>query len=142
MDREDRNRKQNDGRNTRERNEGANQESEANANLSGDCDPGHDVRHRNTRRLKNPGEHFWSPRPFRQAVRQESITYNQSKEGQGVGRKPLPCLPPTQPFRRATRHFSLQCPDAYASWTDKPKRDRTSSSMSASLLEARNGPTT
>src|SRR5262249_10766011 len=108
---EDRNQKQNDGWNTHERNESANQESDANRKLSRDCDPGHEWGEGNTSRLKNAGEHCWSPRPFRQAVGQESIPNNQSKEGLRVGRKPRPCLPPSHYFRRETRHFSLRCPD-------------------------------
>src|SRR5215831_9071571 len=39
MNREDRNRKQNDSRNTCERNEGASQESDANGEFGHDCEP-------------------------------------------------------------------------------------------------------
>jgi hypothetical protein len=34
--------------------------------------------------MKNAGEHFWAFRPFRQAVRQKSITNNQSKRERGI----------------------------------------------------------
>src|SRR5215475_561330 len=69
MDREDRNCKQDDGWNTHQINKSSDQESDAADELGGDCDPSHDMRQRDTRRLKNTGEHFWASGPFRQAVR-------------------------------------------------------------------------
>src|SRR5215472_9894956 len=99
------------------------------------------MRERNTSRLKNACEYFWAFGPFREAVGQESITNNQSKEGLRVGRKPHPCLPPSHYFRRETSHFFPPIPDTSFDCTYYPELDRTSSSMSAPLLEARNGPT-
>ena|SRR5215469_363042 len=93
MDREDRNHKQNDCWNTHQRNKGSDQESDATDDLCGDCDPSHQVRQRDSRRLKYAREHFWAPGPFRLAVRQKSITNNQSKEDRRVRRKLRPRLP-------------------------------------------------
>src|SRR5262249_44828429 len=109
MDREDRNRKQNDGRNTHERNEGSDQESDASENLGGDCDPSHNVRQRNTRRMKNASERCWSPGPFRQTVCQKSITNNKSKGDRCVWRKLRPDIPPIQYTRCQSRHLFDSC---------------------------------
>ena len=79
MDCENRNRRQNGGWNTHQRNERANQESKATYDLSGDCDPTHKVRQRNTRRLKNPAnasgplDHFARP-----CARNPKATINRS----------------------------------------------------------------
>src|SRR5215467_7803399 len=87
MDRENRYRKQNDGRNTHQRNKGSDQESDASNKLSGDCDPGHKVRPRNTRGIKNAGERFRSPEPFRQTMCEKSITDHQSQGDPRIGLK-------------------------------------------------------
>lgn len=84
MNREDRDPKKNDGWNTYQGNKGSRQKSETTDDLCGDCDPSHEVRHGDTGRMKNAGEHFWAFRPFRQAVRQKSITNNQSKRERGI----------------------------------------------------------
>src|SRR5215831_14552311 len=109
MNREDGYRKQNDGRNTRERNEGASKESDANSKLGGDRDPGHEVRQRNTSCLKNAGEYLRAFGPFRETVRQKSITNNQSKQDRRVRRRLRARLPPSQHFRCETRHYFLRC---------------------------------
>jgi len=100
MDREDRNRKQNNGRNTHERNEGSGQEGDADDDLSDDCDPNHNVRQRDTRPMENASERFWPLEPFRQTVCQKSITNNQSKGNRSVGRKLRPDIPPIQPIQQ------------------------------------------
>src|SRR5215471_14267454 len=64
MDREDRNCKQDDGWNTHQINKGSDQESYATDDLGGDCDPSHEVRQRDTRRLKNASENSWALGPF------------------------------------------------------------------------------
>jgi len=65
MDREDRNRKENDSWDTYQRYKGADQESDASDDFSADGDPSHDVRQWNTRRLKDASERFWALGPFR-----------------------------------------------------------------------------
>src|SRR5262249_33650058 len=104
MNRKDRNRKQNGGRNTHERNEGPNQESDARDDLGGDCDPSHKVRQRNTHRTKNACEHFWAFGPFRKAVRQKSITKDQSERDCCVWGRLYPHIPPIQHIRYQRRH--------------------------------------
>lgn len=104
MDCEDCNREQNDRWNTHQRNKGSDQESDASDNLSDDCDPNHKVRQRDTRRVKNAGERFWSFCPFRQAVRQESETNYQSKRNPCIGRQLRPDIAPSQYFRGESSH--------------------------------------
>src|SRR5262245_40882735 len=95
MSREDCYCEQDDARNADERDEASDQDGNATQKFRGDCEPSHQLRSRNADGVKDRRKRVWSFVPFRKAVREKSITNNQSKRDRRVGRTARPHVPPS-----------------------------------------------
>src|SRR5262249_47386764 len=104
MNREDRYREQDDARNADKRDEASDQDGNATQKFRGDCEPSHQLRSGNTDGLKDRRESGWSFVPFRKAMREKSITNNQSKRDRRVWRTFRPYVPPSPYVTHESRH--------------------------------------